>query len=239
VKPGIPILLLLTPLTVLLALIPGIGGWALALLAPLTLYPFFAERVKARDYGGAWRLGILWAVLLSAGVILLVFLFPEGAARGIFHGEAYRKEMFGWIATGEGKENDWHRFLPEHLLHLAAFIVLCWMSGGYVGLVLGAILTAYMSYFVGSYAAASGHPFLGSVAAWVPWSVIRVCAFVLFGALFARPLLSRKVWPFERLEFRLMALAAAGIVTDIVMKILIARYYGLFLRQMAQSMLPH
>ncbi|MES1245839.1 MAG: hypothetical protein ABUT39_29800 [Acidobacteriota bacterium] len=238
-KPGIPILLLLTPLTVLLALIPGVGGWALVLLAPLTLYPFFAERVKARDYGGAWRLGILWAVLLSAGVILLVFLFPEGAARGIFHGEAYRTEMFGWIATGEGKENDWHRFLPEHLLHLAVFVVLCWVSGGYVGLVLGALLTAYMSYFVGSYAAASGHPFLGSVAAWVPWSVVRVCAFVLFGAVFARPLLARRVWPFERQEFQLMALAAAGILTDITMKILIARPYGLFLRQMAQSMLPH
>ena len=238
-KRGIPVLLLLTPLTVLLALIPAIGSLAVPALAPLTLYPFFINRVRARDYGGAWRLGILWAVLLSAGVILLVFLFPEGAARGIFHGEVYRKEMFGWIATGVGKENDWHRFLPEHLLHLAIFIVGCWMTAGYFGLFLGGALTAYMSYFVGSYAAASGHPFLGSVAAWVPWSVIRVCAFVLFGALFSRPLLVRKVWPFERLEYRLMALAAAGILTDIVLKILIARPYGLFLRQMAQSMLPH
>jgi hypothetical protein len=239
VKPGVPVLLMLTPLTVLLALIPGIGGWALALLAPLTLYPFFIQRVKERDYLGAWRLGILWTVLLSAGVILLVFLFPEGAARGILRGETYRQEMFGWIATGEGKENDWHRFLPEHLLHFAVFIVLCWASGGYLGLVLGALLTAYMSYFVGSYAAASGHPFLGSVAAWVPWSAVRVCAFVLSGALFARPLLVRRAWPFERPEFRLMAVAAAGILVDIVMKILIARPYGLFLRQMARSLMPH
>ena len=234
-KPGIPILLLLTPLTVLLALIPGIGGWTLTLLAPLTLYPFFAERVKARDYLGAWRLGILWAVLLSAGVILLVFLFPEGAVRGIFHGEAYRQEMFGWIATGEGKENDWHRFLPEHLLHLAVFLVLCWASAGYLGLVLGAILTAYMSYFVGSYAAASGHPFLGSVAAWVPWSVIRVLAFVLLGTVFGRPLLVRRLWPFERDEYRLMALAASGILADILIKAFFAPAYGLFLRQMARG----
>ena len=36
-------------------------------------------------------------------------------------------------------------------------------SGGYLGLVLGAILTGYMSYFVGSYAAASGHPIISSV----------------------------------------------------------------------------
>jgi hypothetical protein len=232
---GIPVLLLLTPFTVLLALIPAVGGWALALLSPLTLYLFFVLQVRERDYTGAWRLGILWAVLLSAGVILLVFLFPDGARAGIVHGESYRQEMFGWIATGEGKENDWHRFLPEHLLHLGVFVALCWASGGYLGLVLGALLTAYMSYFVGSYAAASGHPFLGSVAAWVPWSVIRVCAFVLFGALFARPLLVRQTWPFERREFRLMALAAAGIAADLLIKTFLARPYGLFLRQMARS----
>lgn len=227
-------LLLLTPLLPLLAALPG-GGWALGLLSPLTLYPSFAPRVRERDYWGAWRLGILWALLLSAGVILLVFLMPDAARGGIVRGETYREEMFGWIATGEGKENEWRRFLPEHLLHLGVFLVLTWASGGYLGLVLGAILTAYMSYFVGSYAAASGHPLLGSLAAWVPWSVIRVCAFVLFGAVFARPLLVRKPWPFDHLEYRLMALAAAGIAADILIKTFLARPYGLFLRQMARS----
>ena len=164
----------LLPLTLflpLLVLLPG-GGWALCLLAPLTLYPSFVPRVRERDYWGAWRLGILWALLLSAGVILLVFLLPEAARDGIVQGERYRQEMFGWIATGEGKENEWRQFLPEHVLHLTVFLFLTWASGGYLGLVLGAILTAYMSYFVGSYAAASGHPLLGSVAGWVPWSVI-------------------------------------------------------------------
>jgi hypothetical protein len=229
----------LLPLTLflpLLALLPG-GGWALALLSPLTLYPSFVPRVRGRDYWGAWRLGILWALLLSTGVILLVFLMPEAARDGIVEGERYRQEMFGWIATGEGKENEWRQFLPEHVLHLGVFLLLTWASGGYLGLVLGAILTAYMSYFVGSYAAASGHPVLGSFAAWVPWSVIRVCAFVLFGAVFARPLLIRKMWPFERLEYRLMAVAAAGIAADILIKIIVARPYGLFLRQMARSIL--
>lgn len=229
-------LLFLTPFLPLLALLPG-GGWALALLSPLTLYPSFVPRVRERDYWGAWRLGILWALLLSLGVILLVFLMPEAAGKGIVEGERYRQEMFGWIATGEGKENEWRQFLPEHLRHLAVFLLLTWASGGYLGLVLGALLTAYMSYFVGSYAAASGHPFLGSLAAWVPWSVIRVCAFVLFGAVFARPLLIRKMWPFERMEYRLMALAAAGIAADILIKVTVARPYGLFLRQMARSMM--
>jgi len=227
--------LLLTPFLPLLTLIPG-GKWALPLVAPLTLRFAFKERVREGDYFRAWTLGIVWAFLLSAGVIVLVLWMPDAAREGILRGEPYRQEMFGWIATGTGKENDWHRFLPEHLLHFAVFLVVTWASGGYLGLVLGAFLVAYMSYFVGSYAAASGHPFLGSVAAWVPWSVVRVCAFVLLGTLFARPLLARRAWPFGGKEYRLMALALSGILADLVIKSLAAPSYGVFLRQMAPGL---
>lgn len=225
----------LLPLTLflpLLASVPG-GGWALPLLAPLTLYPAFRERVRAQDYLGAWTLGMAWAILLSAGVILLVLGWPEAARAGILHGEAYRQEMIGgWIRTGVAPENSPRLFIPQHLLHLGAFLLLTWASGGYLGLVLGAFLVGYMSYFVGSYAAASGHPLLGAVLAWVPWSVVRVCAFVLLGALFARPLLARRVWPFERWEVRLMALAFAGLLVDILVKAFFAPSYGIFLRQL-------
>ncbi len=226
--------LLLTPYLSLLALVLG-GQWALPLVAPLTLWFAFKDRIREGDYLRAWTLGIVWAFLLSLGVIVLILWMPEGARGGILHGETYRQEMFGWIATGTGKENDPSVFIPQHLLHLAVFVLLTWASGGYLGLALGAALVAYMSYFVGSYAAASGHPFLGSVAAWVPWSVVRVCAFVLLGTLFARPLLVRRAWPFGGREHRLMALALSGILADLVIKSLAAPAYGRFLREMARS----
>jgi hypothetical protein len=165
-------------------------------------------------------------------VILLVLWWPEAARDGILHGEAYRQEMLGWVRTGVAPENSPRLFIPQHLLHLGVFLLLTWASGGYLGLVLGAFLVTYMSYFVGSYAAASGHPLLGSLLAWVPWSVVRVCAFVLLGALFSRPLLARRVWPFERWEVRLMALAFAGLLVDILVKSFFAPSYGLFLRQL-------
>jgi hypothetical protein len=224
----------LLPLTLflpLLAAVPG-GSWALPLVAPLPLWLAFRDRVRAQDYLGAWTLGMAWAFLLSAGVILLVVHGPEAARAGILHGEDYRREMFGWITTGVAPENDPRAFIPQHLLHLGAFLVLTWASGGYLGLALGAALVAYMSYFVGSYAVASGHPLLGSIVAWVPWSVVRVSAFVLLGSLFSRPLPARRAWPFERWEVRLMALALAGILTDILIKALCAPGYGIFLRQM-------
>jgi len=227
-------ILLLTVFLPLLVVVPG-GKWALPLLAPLTVYFPFLQRVRERDYLGAWSLGLAWALLLSLGVILLVFWLPDVARSGILHGEAYRQQMFGWVATGEAPENDWRQFLPQHLLHLGVFLLLTWATAGYLGLALGAGLVGYMSYFVGSYAVATGHPFLGSMAAWVPWSVVRVCAFVLLGTLFARPLLVRRVWPFGGREHRLMALAFAGILADIVIKTLAAPAYGLFLRQMARS----
>jgi hypothetical protein len=224
----------LLPLTLLLPLLAGVPGgrWALPLAAPLTLWPVFRERVRARDYLGAWTLGMAWAVLLSAGVILLALWWPEAARAGILHGDDYRREMLGWISTGVAPENSPRLFIPQHLLHLGVFLLLTWVSGGYLGLVLGAFLVAYMSYFVGSYAAVSGHPVLGSVLAWVPWSVVRVCAFVLLGALFARPLAARRIWPFERWEVQLMALAFAGILVDILVKSFFAPSYGIFLRQL-------
>lgn len=226
--------ILLTPFLPLLAAAPG-GRWALPVLAPLAVYPAFAARVRERDYLGAWTLGVAWAFLLSLGVIALVHWRPQLAAAGILHGESYRREMFGWVVTGEAPENHPAVFIPQHLLHLALFLAATWISGGYLGLVMGAALVDYMSFFVGSFAVASGHPALGALAAWVPWSVLRVAAFVLLGAVFSRPLLVRRVWPFTRHEYQLMALAASGLLADVLIKAALAPAYGRILRQMART----
>lgn len=224
-------LLAITPVLPWLAILPG-GRWILPLAAPLTVYAAFRNRVRLKDYTGAWVLGMVWAALLSVGVIVQVFWAPDPAST-LLNGEAYREEMFHWIATGEGSEGEPTRFLPIHLLHLSAFVALCWVSAGYLGLVLGAVLTGYMSYFVGSYAVAAGAPFLGSLLAWVPWSVLRVMAFVLLGSLFARPLLVGKVWPFGPRERQFLWLALSGILGDILIKAFLADGYGRVLRSFA------
>jgi hypothetical protein len=227
--------LALTPLLPLVAAIPVFGRWALPIWAPLTVYPAFAARVRRGDYEAAWQLGIAWAALLSLGVIALVELWPDVAAAGILNGEPYREQMFGWISTGVAPENDWRQFLPVHLEHLALFLLLTWVSGGYLGLSLGAVLVGYMSYFVGCFALASGHPVLGAAAAWVPWSVLRVLSFVLLGALFSRPLLIHRPWPFTRREHLLMALAAVGLVADVLIKAALAPSYGRWLASLYGS----
>lgn len=219
-----------TPLLPVVSLLPG-GRFLLPLVAPLAVWPLFADAVRRGDYRRGLGVGLAWAVLLSAGVILYSQLAPQSAGRTILHGETYRQEMFAWIETGVGKESSPREFLPEHALHLAGFALLTLASGGYLGLALGAGLTGYMSYFVGAFAASSGHPLLGSLAAWVPWSVVRVVAFVALGCVLARPALARE-WP-PRLgprERRWLLWVAAGIAIDLLVKSLLAPRYGIFLR---------
>jgi hypothetical protein len=231
------LLLLATACLPLLASFLPAGRFLLPALAPLTLYGGFAALVRASRHGAAWGRAMAWAGLLFAGVVLLVALRPEAAAATVLNGEGYRTEMFSWIATGVGAESDWRAFLPQHLLHFGAFAALTWASAGYLGLVLGAVLMDYMSYFVASYALAAGRPLLGLVAAWVPWSVVRVAAFVLVGAVLARPLLARRCWPFGVGERRLLVLGLAGVAADLALKAWLAPAYGAFLRDLAVARL--
>lgn len=202
------------------------------LLAPLTLWPAFAPAIRDRRYRAAFLHGMLWAAMLSVGVVLLVRYAPAAARDGILHGEAYRAEMFGWIETGVAPENDWRAFLPQHLLHLAAFALLAWLSGGYLGLVLGAGLMGYMSYFVGSFAVASGASVAGALVAWVPWSVVRVAAFVALGGVLARPRLAGERLTLGPREIPWLLASGAGILFDLSVKALCAPSYGIFLRRL-------
>ena len=218
----------------LAAVWPG-ARWCLPFLAALLVYPPFAERVRSGDSIAAWRLGMAWAVALSAGVLTLTLVRPEWAAAGIVNGTAYRDEMLAWIDTGVGRESDWRAFLPQHARHLAAFLVLTIVSGGYLGLALGAALLGYMNFFVASYADLTTNPALGVVIAWVPWSILRVMAFVLLGALFAAPLLrstgaDEPRWAFRAPQRRLLWLALSGLLGDVLLKAFSAARYGAFLR---------
>lgn len=211
------------------------GRWLLPFAAALTVFPEFARRVRAGDSVGAWRLGMAWAGALSAGLLTLTLARPDWAAAVIWNGPAYRDEMMAWIQTGAGRESDWRAFLPQHGRHAAVFVVLTLASGGYLGLALGAALLGYMNYFVGSYAALAPNAVQGIAVAWVPWSIVRVMAFVLLGAVFARPILLRRAgsgpWV-GRVERRLLLLAGSGLLCDVLLKGLSAPLYGVFLRDL-------
>lgn len=179
-------------------LAPPAVGVALLLGHPLVLpvlgtaaiYPFFAVLLAAGRRGAAIAAALLWAASLSATLIAVTARDPGRTAPLVVRGASYRDEMFSYVATGVGTESTPRLFVPQHLLHAGLFVAATVCSAGLLGLMMGEVLVAYMSFYVGSLASGPA-PWTGALLGWPPWAILRVIAFVLLGSVLSRPLLAR------------------------------------------------
>jgi hypothetical protein len=208
----------------------GAAHWVLPLLlaAPAIhgLWRYLGEGRRSE----AVRLMLGWALALVVFGPLAMAIAPAAAEAAVFQGDSYNDEMTAWLATGEGAEGDLRLFLPVHLQRLALFVPLSLISGGALGLLMGAVMLNFMDFFVASYAAAaSGVP---AALAWFPWALCRVAAFVILGVASAEPLVRRlgKVTaPLEPGRRRLLCLAGGLLIADVVLKAALAPMWGRFL----------
>ncbi|HKH68290.1 MAG TPA: hypothetical protein VKA75_13055, partial [Reyranella sp.] len=166
-----------------------------------------------------WRM-MIWAAALAVCATVMSYLDTARAGRLFLHGEAYRREMFDYIATGRGAEGSPHVFVPIHLAHAGIFSVLAIGTGAVLAMPLGAALMNYMGYYAGALGAASAHPGKAMLLAWVPWALVRIAAFVTLGVVLGGPVLGRLLG----FEYRIgayrgwIALAGIGLVVDILLK---------------------
>ena len=214
--------------------------WLLPLLQVLPAYPLMVRDLKGERLGIAVLRMLLWAALIGVTVEMLALWSPTLGEVSIFHGAAYRDEMLGWIRTGLGKESSPLRFLPEHAFHLGLFVLLSLVSGGFLALLLGAVLMNYMSFYVGSLLGIARVPSVVLLYGWPPWALLRVVAFVMLGVVLSGPLLKRLGWaPFAREKTRVWLLAAGvGLVLDVTLKIMLAPHWSERLRSALYSLTP-
>jgi hypothetical protein len=176
---------------------------------------------------------LLWAATLALVGTTTFALWPSDPGHAVVHGAQYRDEMFHWIRTGEGSEGSPRLFLPQHLLHLAAFVALCLASASAAGITLGSVLMNYMGYYVASLHRAGAPAGAVVLLGWQPWALCRVAAFCVLGVVLAEPLLARlKPYPYPGLHVAraFLVAAAAGILADWVLKAVLAPSWGLWLR---------
>ncbi len=196
------------------------------------MYKLLVDERRPRAFGAM----LFWALCMGVITTWAVVNFPELANASIFYGSTYKQEMFQWIRTGVGSEGNPAKFIPLHLVHLIIFCVLSALSAGFLSLLMGAFLMNYMSYYVGSLIAASSDPLLASMMGWHPWSVIRVISFVILGVILAEPTICKIVKrDYNYSEIRPFFWAAiTGIALDLVIKALLAPWWGLMLRKIIQ-----
>jgi hypothetical protein len=225
-------LVLSAPLAAALPFATG-WKWSAPFAAGSLAFGYLASRRdRTRQSVVGWLLA--WAAALSMTFVALTAAAPETAARVIPHARSYWNEMRPWLQTGIGPESSPAAFVPQHLLHLVAFIVLAAATGGWGGLVLGAYLLGFMSFYVGMTASLAARPAVAVALAWHPWSILRVVSFVLLGVCLSRLLLERM--PLRRwleAERRRLVLAAALWGADLLLKGLLAPQWPALLRRAA------
>jgi len=209
--------------------------WLLPLLNALPAYIVLVHRLRKGERGGAVRAMLWWAAALAIVGTLAFVWWPEPLGPVVVNGPEYKEEMFRWIRTGLGREGSPRLFLPQHLLHLAAFVAIGLLTVSAVVILMGSLLMNQMSFYVAARAKA-GTPAWGvALLGWSPWALARVAAFATLGVLLAEPFFAR-VFPAAggRLKARgrgayVMAVLS-GILADWFLKALLAPVWGRWLR---------
>jgi hypothetical protein len=224
-------LVALSPLAIAAGFFLGVP-LLLPVLCAAPAYASMALLLREGRRGAALAAMLLWAFALGATMTGLCAGFPARGERVVIHGAAYWEEMHSWLETGEGRESDPSRFLPQHALHAGAFVALSLLTASTVSVVFGAILMNYMAYYVAQVVRLTpAHPLAAAILGWHPWSVVRIASFVTLGVLLAEPLLARLMGrPRPAVARGLLVLALAGLGVDALMKVLLAPHWAAILR---------
>jgi len=201
------------------------GGILLPVLNTAAAYAAMAGLLRRGLRGQAVALMLAWAATLAVTATTTFAAWPEDPGARVVNGPAYRDEMLHWIRTGEGREGRPAEFIPQHVLHLAAFVALSLATASAASMVLGAALMNYMAFYVASLHRAGVPAETVLLFGWQPWAICRVAAFVVLGVVLAEPLLAR-LWPYAHgglgTARRYLAWAAAGIAADWILKAALA-----------------
>src|SRR5688572_5230208 len=206
-------------------------AWLLPVLNVAPAYLTMVLRLRRGEAKEAVTLMLAWALALAVCGTITLALWPAPTDALVLNGPAYRDEMWRWIRTGEGREGDWRAFLPQHLGHLAAFVLLCLVTASAASMVMGAALMNFMGFYVASLLRAGLPASAALLFGWQPWAICRVAAFVILGVVLADPLLARLQKRTRAWSLRPWLVAAAVLIAgDWLLKALLAPTWGRVLR---------
>ena len=228
------VLVALSPLAAVIGFAVG-SRLLLPILCAAPAYAAMLVLLFTRTRSEAIAAMLLWAALHGAIMTVLCTARPERASAIIVHGPAYWQEMSLWVESGRGRESEPSRFLPQHLMHAAAFVGLSLATASALSIAFGGLLMNYMAYYVAHVGIETpSHPTLAAIIAWHPWSIVRIASYVILGVCFAEPLLTRlRGAPVDPQPVRPWVIAGlSGLALDVGLKLILAPHWPALLRSM-------
>lgn len=203
--------------------------WFLPTATGCTVYYFFFREIRVSIQFG-FALLLFWTVVQTIAVLLAAYCWPKLMARSIWRAESYTESMFNWIETGVLPEGPPASVVIFHVRQTLVYCALALISANFLSLVLGSALLNYMNYYVAQLALRSRKPLTAFILGWNPWSLIRVISFLWLGTVFGILFTSNIFILQYKFNWIWLIPGIAGVIADIVLKILGSPSWRLTLR---------
>ncbi len=160
----------------------------LPVLSALVLVPMFIWALREGRPRKAIQLGLFWAVVQSAVIVIATILVSQSASHAVLGGVEFRSEWLAWIANGSAVQRTPALALGQASVELMIYAAATFLTGSVAGLI---ALTAAMDRF--NFTAATlltlaARPLLMLVSAWPVWVIVRLVSYLIVGAVLAEPM---------------------------------------------------
>lgn len=207
----------------------------LPLLNGLVIFPLFAWALRLGRPGRAVGLALFWVACQTVVVVSASLIIPDQAGLAIRQALEHRSETLAWIASGDGVAGSPGLWLPQQLRQAAVFAVATLLTGGLGGLILLATTLNMVNFVVADLIRQAGNLLLVLLFAWPIWSLVRLLAALIIGAVLAEPVAVLDLrpqwwgrWWAERR--RLLAIGLGVLLLSFLLQLLLAPAWDDLLR---------
>ena len=172
----------------------------LPVLSALVLIPMVIWALREGRPRKAIQLGLFWAVVQSAVIVIAtVLLSDNSASQAVVGGVEFRSEWLSWIANGSPVLRTPALALDRTLLELIVYSAAMFLTGSVAGLIgLAAAMDAF-NFTAASLLTQAARPLLMFLGAWPIWVIVRLVSYLTIGAVLAEPMVHLNL----RVEFLL------------------------------------
>ena len=202
----------------------------LPVLSALVLIPMFIWALREGRPRKAIQLGLFWAVVQSAVIVIATVVLSDSASQAVVGGVEFRSEWLTWIANGAQVLRTPALALDRAVLELIAYSAAMFLTGSVAGLIgLAAAMDAF-NFTAASLLTQAARPLLMLLGVWPIWVIVRLVSYLTVGAVLAEPMVHLNL----RVEFlldwwrrrkRLLAIGLGLFALSVLLQLLLAPLY--------------
>jgi len=202
----------------------------LPVLSALVLIPMFIWALREGRPRKAIQLGLFWAVIQSAMIVIATVLSSESASRAVLGGVEFRTEWLSWIANGSPVLRTPALALDRTVLELIVYSAAMFLTGSVAGLIGLAAAMDTFNFTAATLLTQAARPLLMLLGAWPVWIIVRLVSFLTVGAVLAEPMVHLNLrigflLDWWRHRKRLLAIGLGLFALSLLLQILLSPIY--------------